>query len=134
VIKLKSGRDGTVADLKTGLVILVMGDVDSAGVMTSKRLLVISQPAEFKRQAVMGTVTKASASSLTLEKINTKETWTVKLTSATKYTAKTKAADVKVGLKIVVLGTVTSDKALTALQLHLIPPVSHSFFHSLPTP
>jgi len=121
VIKLKNGKDGTVADLKSGLVVLVMGDVDSAGVMTSKRLLVISQPAEFKRQAVMGTVTKASSSSLTLEKINTKDTWTIKLTSANKYTAKTKASDVKVGLKIVVLGTVTSDKALTALQIHLIP-------------
>ena len=120
-IKLKSGKDGTPADLKVGDFVLVMGDADSQNTLTAKRLLVISQPLEDKRRAVMGTITDKSSSTLTLETPNSKDTWTVKLTSTTRYTAKTKAADLKVDQKIVVLGNRTADTALTALLLHLIP-------------
>ncbi|MBI2587635.1 hypothetical protein HYW29_02410 [Candidatus Amesbacteria bacterium] len=114
-IKLTGGADGTPADLKIGQFVLVMGDADSNGTLTAKRILVISKPAEDQRRAVFGTVTKVTSSTITL-----KENWAIKLSSTTKYTAKTKFSDIQVGSKIIVVGTVTSDQNLTAKLVHLL--------------
>jgi len=113
-IKLSGGADGTPADLKTGLFILAMGDADGTGTLTAKRILVIAKPAEDKRRAIFGVVTKVTSSTITLKD------WTVKLSSTTKYTGKTKASDIKVGAKLIIVGTVTSDKNLTAKLVHLL--------------
>ena len=115
IIKLSGGTDGTPADLKANLFILVMGDADGNGTLTAKRILVIAKPVEDKRRAVFGTVTKITSSTITL-----KENWTVKLSSTTKYTGKSKLSDIKVGSKIIVVGTVTSDQNLTAKLVHLL--------------
>ncbi|MDO8487949.1 MAG: DUF5666 domain-containing protein [bacterium] len=119
-IKLTGGKDGTSADLKVGLFVIAMGDVDSNGTMTAKRLLVISQPAEDKRQAIFATVTKASASTLTVEDLK-KASWTIKLSSTTKYVGNTKTvADIEIGNKIVAVGTVTAENSLTAAIVNLV--------------
>ncbi len=112
-IKLTGGKDGTPADLKVGDFIIAMGDVDSNGVLTTKRLLVIAQPEADNRDSVFVTVTKVSASSLTGENLK-KEVWTIKLTSAAK------AADVKVGSKLVAVGTVSAS-TLSASIIALLP-------------
>jgi hypothetical protein len=121
IVKLTGNKDGTPADLKLKDYILVMGDVDSQNTMTAKRLLVIGKPETDKRRAVMGTITKSSASSITLVTPISKETWIIKLTSTTEYTAKTKAADIKVDTRIISLGTVTGTNTANALQIHLVP-------------
>ena len=114
VYERSGGADGTPADLKTGLFILAMGDADGTGTLTAKRILVIAKPAEDKRRAIFGVVTKVTSSTITLKD------WTVKLSSTTKYTGKTKASDIKVGAKLIIVGTVTSDKNLTAKLVHLL--------------
>jgi len=119
-----AGKDGTPADLKVKDYVLVMGDVDSQNNMTAKRLLVVTKPETDKRRAIMGTVTKSTVSSITLVTLNTKETWTIRLTSTTGYTAKTKASDVKVDTRIVTLGTVTGTNTMNALVIHLVPAAS----------
>ena len=113
-IKLAGGADGTSADIKTGLFVLAMGDADGTGTLTAKRILVISKPAEDKRRAVFGSVTKVTSTTITLKD------WTIKLSSTTKYTGKTKLSDIKVGSKVIIVGTVTSDKNLTAKLVHLL--------------
>ena len=120
-IKLLAGKDGTISDIKVGDYVMAMGDVNSQDSMTTKRLLVIAKPTADKRQTLFATVTAATSTTLTVQTL-AKETKTIKLTSTTKYTAKIKAADIKVGSKIVVIGTATSDTALTALRLHLVNP------------
>ena len=120
-IKLSGGKEGTFADLKVGNFILVMGDVDSDNAMTAKRLLVLAKPDPEKRKAVLGTVTKTSSSSLSITTA-TGDTLTVKLTSATDYTPKTKLANITVGDKVVVVGTSTDSTTLSALLVHLLVP------------
>lgn len=110
-IKLTGSKDGTPADLKVGDFIIAMGDVDSNGVLTTKRLLVIAQPDADNRGSIFLTVTKVSTSALTGENLK-KEVWTIKLTSATK------ATDIKVGSKIVAVGTVSAS-TLSANLIHL---------------
>lgn len=113
-IKLLGSSDGTLADLKVGQFVLIMGDADGNGTLTAKRILVVSKPVEDKRRAVFGTVTKVTSSTITVKD------WTVKLSSTTKYTGKTKVSDIKVGNKIIVVGTVTSNQNLTAKLVHLL--------------
>jgi hypothetical protein len=115
VIKLANGKDGTPADIKTDNILLVMGDADSQNTLTAKRLLVLPPLPTDKRQTVFGTVAKKTTSSLTLTTPKN-ESVTLKLTSATKLTAKSKLADIKVGDKIV---TVSVNS--TVLFLHLFP-------------
>lgn len=117
-IKLQNGKDGTPADLKVGDFVISMGDVDSANFMTVKRLLVIAKPTDDKRVTIFGTVTKATTSTLTIETLD-KKAYSVKVQASTKYTGKTKTTDVKVDGKVIILGTTTSDTALTAKIVHL---------------
>lgn len=119
-IRLTGSKDGTLTDLKVNDYILVMGNVDGAGNMTAIRLLVVTKPNEDKRKTIMGTVTAVTTSSLTLETIS-KESWTVKLSSAVKYNDKVKSTDIKVGAKIIVLGTTTGATGMTAKFVHLFP-------------
>jgi hypothetical protein len=127
-IKLKNGRDGTPADLKTADYILVMGDVDSAGTMTAKRILVISEPAADKRETAYGTITKTTSSSVVIDNLKN-ESVTVKVTSATKYTGTTKLSNLQVGDKIL---AITSDS--TALVLHVITPAPSPTSTPAPSP
>src|SRR3989344_1309912 len=124
-IKLSSGPDGTSADLKTGLYILVMGDSDGSGTLTAKRLLIISKPSADNRQAIFGIVTKITSSAITLTPVKSGSTestgWTVKLSSTTKYTPKTKFADIDLKDKIIVIGAAsTTPNTLTARLIHLV--------------
>jgi hypothetical protein len=120
VIKLTSGKEGTPADLKVGDFILVMGDVDSQNTMTAKRLLVVGKPAVDNRKATFGTVSKTAASSFTITTPNG-DTWTVKISSSTRYTKKSKASDFVPGSTLVVTGTVSDTaKTITASRIHLI--------------
>ena len=85
--------------------------------MTAKRLLVIGKPPEEKRRVIPGSVTKVSTTSLTVQ--NAKESWTIRISSSAKYTKNTKLSEIKVGDKIIVIGTVgTTANSLTALLVH----------------
>ncbi|KKW00011.1 hypothetical protein A3H89_01685 [Candidatus Amesbacteria bacterium RIFCSPLOWO2_02_FULL_48_11] len=114
-IKLATGKDGTPADLKVGDFVIAMGDVDGSGLMTAKRLIVTPRPPEDKRQVLFGTVTKTASGSLTLEHPD-KKTITLKISSITKYSAKSKFTDIKIGTKLIFV----ADSA-SALLIHLIP-------------
>ena len=129
VIRLTGGKDGTFADLKVGDFVIAMGDVDSQGTLTAKRLLVIAKPTADKRRALTGRVTDTSSSSLTIETLK-KEIITIKVTSNTTITNKNKLSDIKVGSRIVAVGLPTlAESTFTAKLLHLIPSASPS-----PTP
>ena len=119
-IKLTGGKDGTIADLKEGNTVLIMGDADAEGKLTAKRLLVVPTPPTDKRRAIFGNVTKAATSQLTVTDIKN-QNWTIKLTSATKYTEKTKSSDIKTDTKIVIVGTTGSTaNTLTAKVINLV--------------
>ena len=121
VIRLTGGKDGTFADLKVGDFVIAMGDVDSQGTLTTKRLLVIAKPTADKRRALTGRVTDTSSSSLTIETLK-KEIITIKVTSDTTITNKNKLAETKVGSRIVAVGLPTlAESTFTAKLLHLIP-------------
>lgn len=126
-IRLAGSREGTIADLKANDFIIAMGDVDGQNKMTGKRILVISQSATDTRDTEFGAVSKTGT---TLSFTNSKnETWTARTSASTAMTkvvdgksAKAVAADIKVGSKIVVLGTTsTTPNALTALAIHILP-------------
>jgi len=121
VIRLTGGKDGTFADLKVGDFVIAMGDVDSQGTLTTKRLLVIAKPTADKRRALTGRVTDTSSSSLTIETLK-KEIITIKVTSDTTITNKNKLSETKVGSRIVAVGLPTlAESTFTAKLLHLIP-------------
>jgi Domain of unknown function (DUF5666) len=124
-IKLKNGREGTLADLKVNDYLLVLGDVDSAGTMTAKRILVVNVPPADKRVVVYGIITKTTSSSITVTTPKN-ENLTIKMTSATKYTGKTKLTGLKADDRVLVI---TSSN--TALILHVMTPASPS---ASPTP
>lgn len=129
VIRLTGGKDGTFADLKVGDFVIAMGDVDSQGTLTTKRLLVLAKPGADKRRALTGRVTDTSSSSLTIETLK-KEIITIKVTSDTTITNKNKLSDIKVSSRIVAVGLPTlAESTFTAKLLHLIPNASPS-----PTP
>ncbi len=119
-IRLTGGKEGTIADLKTNDYVLVMGNVDGAGVMTAVRLLIVPKPTVENRKTIFGKVTKVTTTALTVQTADTKD-WTVKLSSAVKYNGKNKSSDIKVGSQVVVLGTSTTDLAITAKFVHLFP-------------
>lgn len=118
-IKLAGGKDGTPADLKTGNFVIAMGDADSNDVLTTKRLLVIGQPASDKREAVFITVSDTTSSTLVGQTLS-KEEWTIKVTSSTDYIGDTKFSDIESGNKIVAAGTVAAEKTLSASIVKLI--------------
>ena len=117
-IKLAGNKDGTPADLKVGDFVISMGDVDSQNLMTVKRLLVIAKPEDEKRGVYYGRVTKVTTGSLTLE-TQDKKSVTIQLQASTKYTPTTKASDIKVDSKVVVV--TGSGTSLPARKLHLFP-------------
>ncbi len=128
VIKLLNGKEGTLADLKTNDFVLSIGDVDSQNKMAGKRILVLKQPDADNREVMFATVTKISSSSLTVENA-AKETWTIKLSSTTAVTnivsdkvTKARTTDLKVGDKVVLVGTNSSTQnTLTGRAIHILP-------------
>jgi len=127
-IKLTGGKEGTFADLKVGDFVIAMGDIDSQGTLAVKRLLIIAKPTPDKRVVVSGRVTDLSTSDLTVETA-AKEVWTVKLQAATSYAGKIKKSDIKVGDRIVTVGTTSTALNLTAkliVQLSTSPTASPS--------
>ncbi len=119
-IKLAGGKDGTPADLKVGDFVIAMGDADSNGVLTTKRLLVVTKSAPDNRAAVFATVTKVTATTITAENLK-KEAWTIKLNSSTSYTGTTSASDIKVGSKLVIAGASGASNTLSASIIQLLP-------------
>jgi len=85
-----------------------MGDVDTYGIMTAKRVLIIDKPTADNRKVITGTVTKATSSQISLDTIK-KESWTIKNSLDTK---------VVVGDKIMVIGKLSlGTNTLTALKI-----------------
>lgn len=122
VIKLTGGKDGTPADLNAGDWLIAMGETDSQNIMTAKRVVVIPKATPENRIPFFATVTKVTSSSLTAENIK-KEEVTIKLTSDTDYTGKSKFSDLAVGSKIIVISRAgTTTNSFTALILHLLVP------------
>ncbi len=110
-IRLVAGKEGTLADLKVGDFLIAMGDADGAGVLTAKRILVITKPVdEDTRKIITGTVTKSSSTSITID------TTAYKVTSATKFTGKNDITDIIKDSKVVLVV-----KDTTALLVHLVP-------------
>jgi len=98
IIKLAKGKDGTVADVKVGDFVIAMGDADGSGVLTVKRLLVITKPTTADtREAKFVTVTKAATTAITTD------TMIYKVVSTTKFSDKTTVTDIKEGDKLVII-------------------------------
>jgi len=108
----------TLKDIKVGDFVIAMGDVDSAGNLTGKRILIVTQSPEDKRKAMVFTVVKSGTASLSVETLK-KEAWTVKISSDTGFVAKIKLANIEAGDKIVVIGTLASTPStFNALKIH----------------
>ena len=108
----------TLKDIKVGDFVIAMGDVDSAGNLTGKRILIVTKSPEDKRKAMVFTVSKTGTNSLIVENLK-KEAWTVKISSDTGYTAKTKLVNIESGDKIVVIGSLASTPStFNALKIH----------------
>ena len=116
-IKLAGGKDGTPADLKINDFVIAMGDADGAGQLTVKRLLVTPKPTAETRKVIYGVVSAVTSSTLTIKSADASVS--ARLQSATKYTGATKAADIKVDAKVVLITTGTS--TLSATHIHLFP-------------
>ncbi len=114
----KGATELTLKDLKSGDFVIAMGDADAKNNMTAKRILVIDRGAEDKRKTIIFTVTKTGTTSLGVENLK-KETWSVRLSTDTRYSIKTKLADLAVGDKIAVIGTTASiPSTFNALRIH----------------
>ena len=114
----KGASELTFKDLKSGDFVIAMGDADAKNSMTAKRILVIDKGAEDKRKIMIFTVTKTGTTSLGVETLK-KETWSVRLSTDTQYTIKTKLANLAVGDKIAVVGTQASiPSTFNALRIH----------------
>lgn len=116
---IKNGaKDLTLKDLKVGDFVIAMGEADSKNNLLAKRILIVTKSPEDKRKTLVFTVTKTSASSLTVENLK-KETWTLKITSDTLFTGKTKLSDIALGDKIAVVGSLASTTStFNALRIH----------------
>lgn len=114
----KGAAELTFKDLKSGDFVIAMGDADAKNTMTAKRVLVIDRGAEDKRKTMIFTITKAGTTSLGVENLK-KEAWSVRLSTDTQYTSKTKLANLAVGDKIAVIGTAASiPSTFNALRIH----------------
>lgn len=113
-----ANKDITLADIKVNDFVIAMGDADTNNDMTAKRVLVTTKSEEDKRRSFIFVITKTSTSSLAVENLK-KETQSVRISSDTNYTTKTKLADLKVGDKIAVIGTLASTPStINALKIH----------------
>jgi len=114
----KGAVELTLKDLKSSDFVIAMGDADAKNIMTAKRILVIDRGAEDKRKTMIFTITKTGTASLGVETPK-KEAWSVRLSSDTQYTTKTKLANLAVGDKIAVIGTTASiPSTFNALRIH----------------
>lgn len=116
---IKNGaKDLTFKDLKIGDFVIAMGDADAKNNLLAKRILVVTKSPEDKRKTMIFTVTKATPTTLSVENLK-KEAWTVKVTSDTSFTGKTKVADLVAGDKIAVVGSLASSAStFNALKIH----------------
>lgn len=98
-----AGKETSLADIKVGNFVISMGDVDAAGVMTAKRILVIDKPTADNRKVVFGTVTKVTPVLISID------SWNIKTTTDSKLT---------VGDKIMVIGKISlGTNTLTSLKI-----------------
>ena len=103
-----TGKETSISDIKVGNFVISMGEVDTSGIMTAKRVLIIDKPTADNRKVITGTVTKATSSQISLDTIK-KESWTIKNSLDTK---------VVVGDKIMVIGKLSlGTNTLTALKI-----------------
>lgn len=116
---IKNGaKDLTFKDLKIGDFVIAMGDADAKNNLLAKRILVVTKSPEDKRKTMIFSVTKATPTTLSVENLK-KEAWTVKVTSDTSFTGKTKVADLVAGDKIAVVGSLASSAStFNALKIH----------------
>lgn len=138
-VKLISGKEGTLKDIKEGSFVIAMGNIDSAGVLTSKRIVIIAKGLADTRVALYGKATKTAASQLTIETPD-KTTLTLKILSDTKFSTKSKvtaAKDIKEGFTIVAIakpGTTKTTFNLTRLFVIPSAPAPTPSLTSTPTP
>lgn len=118
---IKNGaKDLTLKDLKVGDFVIAMGDADSQNNLLAKRILVVAKSPEDKRKTMIFTVIKTTATTLTVENLK-KEAWTVKITSDTSFTGKTKVTDLVASDKIAVVGsTASTASTFNALKIHML--------------
>lgn len=103
-----AGKETSLADVKVGNFVISMGDVDTAGSMTAKRILVIDKPVADNRRIVIGTVTKATSALINIDTAK-KESWGIKVTTDPKLV---------VGDRIMVIGKLSlGTNTLTALKI-----------------
>jgi uncharacterized protein YlzI (FlbEa/FlbD family) len=118
-IKLLSGKDGVIKDIKEKDFLIAMGDADGAGILTAKRVVVIAKPTTDTRQAVSGTITKVSLPQITLE--TPSATLVLRTSSDTKFSSSSKTTalkDLKVGQTLVAIVKPTTTKdTFTATRL-----------------
>lgn len=119
VIKSVANKDITVADLKIGDYVLVMGSVDSQNQMTASRLLVIGKPLSDTRQTSFGTVTESAPASFTITTVKA-ESMTFKVSAAVKLNDNYTLKDLQTGVKVVVLYNQTGS-SLTAKRIYIFP-------------
>lgn len=103
-----AGKETALSDIKVGNFAIIMGDVDAAGAMTAKRILVIDKPTADNRKIVIGTVTKVTSALISIDTAK-KESWGIKVTTDPKLV---------IGDKIMVIGKLTlGTNTLTSLKI-----------------
>lgn len=103
-----AGKETSLADIKVGNFVISMGDVDSNGTMTAKRVLIIEKPTADSRRVISGIVTKVTSTQINIDTVK-KESWTVKVTTDPKLIVEDKT---------MVIGKLTlGTNTLTALKI-----------------
>lgn len=103
-----AGKETALSDIKVGNFAIVMGDVDAAGAMTAKRILIIDKPTADTRKIVIGAVTKVTSALVNIETAK-KESWGIKITTDPKLV---------VGDRIMVIGKLSlGTNTLTSLKI-----------------
>ncbi len=103
-----AGKETALSDIKVGNFAIVMGDVDAAGSMTAKRILVIDKPVADNRRIVIGTVTKVTSALINIDTVK-KESWGIKVTADPKLV---------IGDRIMVIGKLSlGTNTLTSLKI-----------------
>lgn len=103
-----AGKETSLADIKVGNFVISMGDVDTSGAMTAKRVLIIDKPAVDNRRIISGTVTKVTSTQINIDTAKN-ESWIIKITTDSKLV---------VGDKVMVIGKLTlGTNTLTSLKI-----------------
>ena len=114
----RAGATSSLSALKAGTAIEVRGTRNSDGTITAAEVDIVLP-------RYMGTVTKISGNTITVQSPHNSATQTITVSSSTTYTRAGQSAslsDVQVGSAISAEGTVASDNSLTAEQVEIQVP------------